>query len=99
VFDSSGLSAPVPRGRKGRRGGKKVEVATRKSMFSADLSKIDINPNVVLADIGYRKHLERHAIKLVIPAKAFARDYVITGVGCLSVCLSVCFFVCLLPDN
>jgi len=33
---------------------------------------------------------------LVIPAKAFARDYVITGVG-LSVCLSVCLFVCLLP--
>jgi len=59
----SGLSAPVPRGRKGRRGGKKIEVAQRKSMFIADLSKIDINPNVILADIGYRKHLERHAIK------------------------------------
>ena len=29
---------------------------------------------------------------VVIPAKAFARDYVITGVG-LSVCLSVCLFV------
>jgi len=28
----------------------------------------------------------------VIPAKAFARDYVVTGVG-LSVCLSVCLFV------
>jgi len=28
----------------------------------------------------------------IIPAKAFARDYVITGVG-----LSVCLFVCLLP--
>jgi len=27
---------------------------------------------------------------LIIPAKAFARDYVITGVG-LSVCLSVCY--------
>jgi len=33
---------------------------------------------------------------LVIPAKAFARDYVITGVR-LSVCLFVCLFVCLLP--
>jgi len=63
VFDLSGLSAPVPRGRKGRRGGKKVEVPSRKSMFSADLSKVDINPNMILADIGYRKHLERHAIK------------------------------------
>ena len=31
-------------------------------------------------------------IELVIPAKAFARDYVITGVG-LSVRLSVCLFV------
>jgi len=30
---------------------------------------------------------------LIIPAKAFARDYVITGVG-LSVCLFVCLFVC-----
>ena len=29
---------------------------------------------------------------VVIPAKAFARDYVITGVG-LSVCLFVCLFV------
>ena len=27
------------------------------------------------------------------PREAFARDYVITGVG-LSVCLSVCLFVC-----
>jgi len=63
VCNSSGLSAPVPRGRKGRRGGKKIEVPARKSMFTADLSKLDINPNVILADIGYRKHLERHAIK------------------------------------
>jgi len=31
-------------------------------------------------------------IVFIIPAKAFARDYVITGVG-----LSVCLFVCLLP--
>ena len=31
-------------------------------------------------------------IIIFIPAKAFARDYVITGVG-LSVCLSVCLFV------
>ena len=29
---------------------------------------------------------------IIIPAKAFARDYIITGVG-----LSVCLFVCLLP--
>jgi len=32
-------------------------------------------------------------MSLVIPAKAFARDYVITGVS-LSVCLSVCLYVC-----
>ena len=32
------------------------------------------------------------AYKVIIPAKAFARDYVITGVR-----LSVCLFVCLLP--
>jgi len=30
---------------------------------------------------------------IIIPAKAFTRDYVIAGVG-LSVCLSVCLFVC-----
>ena len=29
---------------------------------------------------------------IIIPAKAFARDYVITGIG-----LSVCLSVCLLP--
>ena len=34
------------------------------------------------------------ALHLVIPAKAFARDYGITGVR-LSVCLFVCLFVCL----
>ena len=34
---------------------------------------------------------------IFIPAKAFARDYVITGVVGLSVCLFVCLFVCLLP--
>jgi len=27
---------------------------------------------------------------IIIPAKAFTRDYIITGVG-LSVCLSVCY--------
>ena len=34
-----------------------------------------------------------HQYLIIIPAKAFARDYVITGVR-LSVCLSVCLFVC-----
>jgi len=33
---------------------------------------------------------------VIIPAKAFARDYVIAGIG-LSVCLSVSLSVCLLP--
>jgi len=35
---------------------------------------------------------EFQCIGVVIPAKAFAKDYVITGVG-LSVCLFVCLFV------
>jgi hypothetical protein len=54
----------VPRGRKGRRG-KKVEPSTppKKSQFCEDLSKLDIDPNIILADPGYRKHLQRHAIK------------------------------------
>jgi len=34
-----------------------------------------------------------HIIIIIIPAKAFARDYVITGVR-LSVQMSVCLFVC-----
>jgi len=35
---------------------------------------------------------QESTLPLLIPAKAFARDYVITGVG-LSVCLFVCLFV------
>ena len=38
------------------------------------------------------RHLSHSENLLIIPAKAFARDYVITGVR-LSVCLSVCLFV------
>ena len=38
------------------------------------------------------RHLSHSENLLIIPAKAFARDYVITGVR-----LSVCLFVCLLP--
>lgn len=62
-----GLSAPVPRGRKGRRSkaSKDTPSPPKKSQFSEDISKLDINPNSVLADSGYRKHLERHAIKYV----------------------------------
>lgn len=58
----TGLSAPVPRGRKGRHG-KKVELSPKKSMFNEDLTKLNIEPTVILGDPGYRKHLERHAIK------------------------------------
>jgi len=66
----TGLSAPVPRGRKGKKGGanKKVESLPplKKSSFVGDMTKLNINPEVILSDSGYRKHLRRHSNKLVV---------------------------------
>jgi len=45
------------------------------------------NSNVLSLSFGLKPRQT-----VIIPAKAFARDYVITGVR-LSVCLSVCLFV------
>lgn len=58
-----GLSAPVPRGRKGRKSGKKLEQAPKKSPAVGDLAKIDIDPERILMDSNYKKHLKRHANK------------------------------------
>ncbi len=57
---TTGLSAPVPRGRKGRKKPAKEEVEDE---FAAELAKLDINPEQILVDNGYKKHLKRHANK------------------------------------
>ncbi|XP_013778295.1 chromodomain-helicase-DNA-binding protein 7-like isoform X3 [Limulus polyphemus] len=64
----SGLSAPVPRGRKGR----KLRKDGRGSPSTPDDSWADwarndkYNPDFLLNDIGYRKHLQRHANKVLL---------------------------------
>jgi hypothetical protein len=59
----SGLSAPVPRGRKGR----KIKKDTmRKAQFEEDLSKLDIDVDKILIDEGYKKHLVRQSNKYVL---------------------------------
>ncbi|ESO06310.1 hypothetical protein HELRODRAFT_149039, partial [Helobdella robusta] len=63
----SGLSAPVPRGRKGRRGQinkKIIESPSRK--FDGDLKKIDLDLDRFISDPSYKKHLKRHANKVLL---------------------------------
>ena len=48
--------------------------------------------NIVARIITELQRILVDFVNIIIPAKAFARDYVITGVG-LSVCLSVCLSV------
>ena len=56
----SGLNAPVPRGRKN----KKVKKTVGEELADADWAKDDkYNPDVLLLDDMYRKHLHRHANK------------------------------------
>ena len=54
------------------------------------------NNGISLSALKFAEITQKKNQLVIIPAKAFARDYVITGVR-LSVCLSVCLFVCLLP--
>jgi len=54
------LSAPVPRGRKGRKAKKDV---ARKAQFEEDLTKLDIDVDTILVDDGYKKHLVRQSNK------------------------------------
>lgn len=55
----SGLSAPVPRGRKGKK--------TKNQLLFPELKNADwlatCNPEVVLHDDGYKKHLKQHCNK------------------------------------
>lgn len=54
-----GLSAPVPRGRKGKK--------TKNQLLLPELKNADwlatCNPEVVLHDDGYKKHLKQHCNK------------------------------------
>ena len=60
----SGLSAPVPRGRKGKKAkmqANKLQTELEKTMASAD-----IDPLMILTDEGYKKHLKRHSNKVLL---------------------------------
>ncbi|NXA53835.1 CHD6 protein, partial [Nothocercus julius] len=58
----SGLSAPVPRGRKGKK--------TKNQMLLPELKNADwlatCNPEVVLHDDSYKKHLKQHCNKVLL---------------------------------
>ncbi|RWS29488.1 chromodomain-helicase-DNA-binding protein 8-like protein, partial [Leptotrombidium deliense] len=59
----SGLSAPVPRGRKN----KKVKRSISEEVISADWARDEsYNPDFLLTDEQYRKHLHRHANKILL---------------------------------
>ena len=60
-----GLSAPVPRGRKGKKAkekGNKLQSALEEDMAKANVE----DPEILLTDTGYKKHLQRHANKWVL---------------------------------
>ncbi|XP_061162484.1 chromodomain-helicase-DNA-binding protein 8-like [Saccostrea echinata] len=62
----SGLSAPVPRGRKGKNKKKEGKVESGGSeLFKYNKMK-NCDPEIVLRDPGYRKHLHRHANKVLL---------------------------------
>lgn len=58
---STGLSVPVPRGRKGKKLKNQLNVPESKN---ADWM-VQCNPEVVLHDESYKKHLKQHCNKLV----------------------------------
>ncbi|XP_077502433.1 chromodomain helicase DNA binding protein kismet isoform X3 [Amblyomma americanum] len=62
----SGLSAPVPRGRKGKKLKNGKGEPDSPDML-ADWARDDqYNPDLLLCDDGYRKHLHRHANKVLL---------------------------------
>ncbi|XP_072110724.1 chromodomain-helicase-DNA-binding protein 7 isoform X4 [Mobula birostris] len=58
----SGLSAPVPRGRKGK---KVKSQSTQPIMKNADWLS-SCNPDILLHDDGYKKHLKHHCNKVLL---------------------------------
>ena len=59
IFPQAGLSAPVPRGRKGKKLKNQLSVP---EMKHADWL-VNCNPEVVLQDDSYKKHLKQHCNK------------------------------------
>ena len=58
-----GLSAPVPRGRKG----KQAKLQSSSSKLDVRMAaKMDIDPDALLIDDGYKKHLRRHGNKILL---------------------------------
>lgn len=58
---ASGLSAPVPRGRKGKKG--KMQTS-QPHMPQADWL-VDCNPDILLQEDSYKRHLKHHCNKYV----------------------------------
>ncbi|KAE8298782.1 Chromodomain-helicase-DNA-binding protein 6 [Larimichthys crocea] len=62
LLNHSGLSAPVPRGRKGKKMKNQLSVSEVKN---ADWL-VNCNPEVVLQDESYKKHLKQHCNKVLL---------------------------------
>lgn len=62
IFVVSGLSAPVPRGRKGKKG---KPQAAQTHMPQADWLA-DCNPDILLQEDSYKRHLKHHCNKYVL---------------------------------
>nr|QVX32607.1 CHD6/7/8/9 [Platynereis dumerilii] len=60
----SGLSAPVPRGRKGKKN--KKDQKGQQSAIEQEIAKSGFDPENILIDEGYKKHLQRHANKVLL---------------------------------
>uniref|UniRef100_A0A665U5P9 Uncharacterized protein n=1 Tax=Echeneis naucrates TaxID=173247 RepID=A0A665U5P9_ECHNA len=86
LLNHSGLSAPVPRGRKGKKLKNQLNVPEVKN---ADWLAT-CNPEVVLQDESYKKHLKQHCNKSVYCRLELQRPDV-TLTGCLCVCVCVRF--------
>jgi len=83
----AGLSIPVPRGRKGKR---------VKAQSSFDVQKVEwirkYNPDSLLLDDSYRKHLKHQCNKSVLPSTCVCvcvHERVRTAV-CVCVCMREC---------
>uniref|UniRef100_A0A8C9EFF5 Chromodomain helicase DNA binding protein 6 n=1 Tax=Phocoena sinus TaxID=42100 RepID=A0A8C9EFF5_PHOSS len=76
----SGLSAPVPRGRKGKK--------TKNQLLLPELKNADwlatCNPEVVLHDDGYKKHLKQHCNKVLLRVRMLSCVFSVCVDGTLS---------------
>lgn len=56
-----GLSAPVPRGRKGKKA--KRESKNFSAVIELEKDNMQMDPEIVLSDQSYKRHIERHSNK------------------------------------